>query len=135
MHFIASTDLSDCRYAKQRSTKDLLRLIISLPYLLKFPRFSGRTLRKKTVAFLPAFCHLMNEVILDQFLAERDANSCCLPSALAVYQDFLSLVPAGWIRQASVLRQQNRKFVYFYRVFQWTAFSFPQRIPCFYILQ
>lgn len=76
----------------------------------------------------------MNEVILDQFLAERDANSCCLLSLLAVYQDFLSLVPAGRIRQASVLRQQNRKFVYFYRVFQWTAFSFSQRIPCFHIL-
>lgn len=76
----------------------------------------------------------MNEVILDQFLAERDANSCCLLSLLAVYPDFLSLVPAGWIRQASVIRQQNRKFVYIYRVFHRTAFSFSQRIPYFYIL-
>jgi len=74
----------------------------------------------------------MNEVILHQFLAERNANSCCLLSVLAVYQDFLSLGRAGCIRQASVLRQQNRKFVYFYRVFHWTAFS--QRIPCSYIL-
>ena len=46
MHFIPSTGLSDCRYARHRSTKDSLRLIISFPYLLKFPRFPVRTFRK-----------------------------------------------------------------------------------------